>query len=106
MAVWMTGEPAAALPSGAVLILSVWRLWLPATWEIAPLGITVRYLARSRIIPWSRLGRREVFSQGIFFETIRSDGSASRLHGIFMPWGRHSAAVSASLAAMGPEPRG
>ena len=98
---WLTagGLAAVALLAGAVstsllmgiavfvaLALSVWRLWVPVTFEFNSRGVTQDCWGRRRRIPWIDVAHYEVLSSGVLLSADRNRVPLAPLRSICVQW--------------------
>ena len=88
-----TGSPIVAIFTLGAFAVSVWRLWLPVTFDFSHRGIVQTCWKRQRRIPWSHVARYEVLVHGVLLSAdsertvlsplrsiyVRSDGQRSEL---------------------------
>lgn len=78
-----------------LMLLSLWRLYLPVQFELSAGGITRTVLGRSRRVPWSNVGcvlRRE---SGVIVLRDWENGPLALLRGIYIPYNNHKLDVQA-----------
>ncbi|MBM4000248.1 MAG: YcxB family protein [Planctomycetes bacterium] len=66
IAAWSLDRPWTAAAIGPLLLLTVWRLWLPIRYGIGPRGITERTIFLKRRIAWNEIAAIEHRPRGIF----------------------------------------
>jgi hypothetical protein len=84
-----------AVACGLVAAFTVWKSYVPTTYEINALGVTSRTLGRSRRIPWISIDRFIVGRKGVFLTS--SGAPLEFLRGLYIPWGRHREQILSSL---------
>jgi hypothetical protein len=84
-----------AVACGLVAAFTVWKNYVPTTYEINALGVTSRTLGRSRRIPWISIDRFIVGRKGVFLTS--SGAPLEFLRGLYIPWGRHREQILSSL---------
>ena len=94
--VWdATGSPIAALLCTAALATVVWRNFVPTLFEIGALGVTERFVGRTRRIPWISIDRFVVGRKGAFLSS--AGAPLEVLRGFYLPWGPHREQVLTTL---------
>lgn len=94
--VWdATGNFLATLLCTAALATVVWRHFVPTMFEIGALGVSERFLGRTRRIPWISIDRFVVGRKGAFLSSAGAPLEA--LRGFYLPWGPHREQVLATL---------
>jgi len=73
----------------AVLVLTMWQFYLPATYEANWRGIMIEGFGRPRIVPWQTIGAIEVRSQGIVLHGSADVVPLDAFRSLFIPWGAH-----------------
>ena len=61
---WSSQRPWLGVLAGSVLALTLWRTWLPVTFEIGVAGVTQTVLGRRRRISWPAIRGYEVRGVG------------------------------------------
>lgn len=75
----------------ALVLMSVWRWWVPIHTEISAAGVTQRVLGRSRRIPWTAIGAIERRPQGLLILRGRGAAPLAALRGLYLPYRDHKA---------------
>jgi hypothetical protein len=83
---WLTGWPLAGWGVLALLLLSLWRFWLPIRFELGPHGITQTVLSRTTIIPWTAIRSYEVRRKGVLLFADAVLTPLSPLRALYLPW--------------------
>lgn len=84
----------AAILSGLIL-LSMWRLYLPVQFELSAGGITRTVLGRTRRVPWSSVGTVVRQDRGIVVLRDHEASPLALLRGVYIPYNNHQAEVLA-----------
>lgn len=82
-----TGSGAWALAAWCLTAVACWRFFVPATFVVNGLGITVRILNRSRRISWRSIDRCEPGHAGVML--MPNVLFAPSLRGLYIAWGSH-----------------
>lgn len=83
---WSSERPWLGVLAGAVLVLTLWRTWLPVTYEIGVAGVTQTVLGRRRRISWPAIRGYEVRGSGVLLVPDREITPLSPLRGLYIPW--------------------
>ena len=86
---WLTGWPAAGAGVLIVLVLTLWRFWLPMRFELGSQGITQSVLGRTSRIPWTVIRNYQVRTRGVLLYPDAVLTPLSPMRGLYLPWGRH-----------------
>jgi hypothetical protein len=98
--VWLVGwlwQPWAGGAAAAILALTLWRMWLPVTYEIGVSGVTQVVLGRRRRIPWPAIRNYVAYADGVLLVPDADVRPASPLRGLFLPWLDHREKVLANV---------
>ena len=90
---WLTGWPAAGAGVFVVLLLTLWRFWLPMRVELTSQGISQTVLGRTRRIPWTAVRNYQVRTRGVLLFPDLVLTPLSPLRGLYLPWGLHKEQV-------------
>ena len=81
----------------AAMLLSLWRLLVPARFELDRRGVTCHFLGRRRHIAWEAVGHFEIHSRGVLFLPDAEPAAMDYFRGLFVPWGQQREAVTAAV---------
>lgn len=76
-----------------LLLLALWRFFVPSEFELGARGISQEVLGRKRRIPWRAIGHVTICRDGVFLG--RDDGPLENFRGLYLPWGQHREEVLA-----------
>jgi hypothetical protein len=76
-----------------IVLMGLWRLWLPVEFEISAAGVTQHVFGRSRRIPWSEIGRVERRPRGLLLLRDVTHSPLSPLRGLYLPYQQQKAEV-------------
>ena len=79
----------------ALVLLALWRLYLPVQYELSAGGITRTVLGRTRRVPWSGVGAVSRRESGVVVLRDWEDGPLALLRGIYIPYNNHKSDVQA-----------
>jgi len=94
---WITGQMHLALLAMAALGLSLWRFFLPVTFELNAQGVEQSLLGRRRCTAWEAIGRYEVCKSGVLLLPHRDRCPIDVFRGLYLPWGSHREEVLAHV---------
>jgi len=94
---WLT----AAVATG-VFLASLWRMWIPISYEISPRGVAESLFDRTQRIGWRDIARIEIFPDGFLLQAIPEASPLAGLRGTFIPWGNQRDAAIALIRLYGP----
>lgn len=94
---WLTGTPVAGWGVFFVLVLTLWRFWLPMRFELGPQGIKQTVLSRSARIAWTSILNYEIKPRGVILHADAVLTPLSPLRGLYLPWGRQREQVLAHV---------
>ena len=83
---WWTRQPLVGGGLAAALAITLWRTWLPVTFDIGMLGVTQTVLGRSRRIPWSAVRSHAIVGEGVLLSPDEQLTPLSSLRGLYLPW--------------------
>jgi len=86
---WSTGNIYLGLVGGGAMAVSLWRQWVPVTFDLGPLGIVQSVFRRRRYIAWSQISRTATHRNGVLFVTVSAVTPLAALHSLFIRWGPH-----------------
>ena len=72
------------LLAAALLFGSLARYFLPASYELDAVGVTVRFLGRTRRVHWSEVRRVAVFRQGVHLSPFERPSALDPFRGTFL----------------------
>ena len=90
---WLTGWPAAGAVVLAVLVLSLWRFWLPIRYELGSQGIAQTVLGRTIRVPWTAILNYRVRTGGVMLYSDAVLTPLAPLRALYLPWGRQKEQV-------------
>ena len=94
---WVTGQMHLALLAMAALGLSLWRFFLPVTFELNAQGVDQWLLGRHRHIPWQAIGGYEVCQAGVLLLPEADCCPIDVFRGLYLPWGSRREEVLAHV---------
>lgn len=80
-----------------VVLLTLWRTWIPLRFEIGPPGITQVVLRRRTRIPWTSILNYRICSRGVLLLPDAAVAPLSPLRGLYLPWGSQREQVIANI---------
>ena len=69
-----------------VLVVALWRLWIPVSYELGSGGIVQQVLTRRRHLDWLVITRAQLQDRGVLLLVDRSHVPLAAIHGVFIPW--------------------
>ena len=75
-----------ALLSAGVLVIAMWRFWLPVRFQLTAEGISQFCLGRRRLIPWPGIVRYAVLPRGVVLFFDHGDSPLSWLSTLYLGW--------------------
>lgn len=90
----ITANKLAGVAVLAALLLTTWRLWMPVTCELSPLGLKLRCLRWQRRIPWRQIEQVTLVPRGVLLCCRRAGQRSPRLVRFYLPWRRHAQLVA------------
>lgn len=84
----ITGSVILGLFTFAAFGVSVWRLWLPVTFDFGQRGIVQTCWKRQRRIPWPQVARYEVLAHGVLLSADADRTVLSPLRSIYVRWNK------------------
>ena len=94
---WITGQTRLALLAAAVLVIPLWRSFLPTLFELNTDGVNQWLFGRHRRIPWEAIRRYEVCSAGVLLLPCADRCPMDAYRGLYLPWGAHRDEVLAHV---------
>ena len=102
--VWVTtGKLHLALIALCAIMLAMWRLFVPLTFEVNSRGLTQSILGRKRLVPYNAIGRYEVHRDGILLlprAILANHGEPSAVdffRSLYVPFGGHQEQILEAL---------
>lgn len=83
---WAANSNAAGVLSFFVLCLTMWRLWIPVTFEVGPRGIIEIVFRRRRMISWRLIARYEIRRHGVLLFAEASPSGLAVLRSTYIRW--------------------
>jgi hypothetical protein len=80
-----------------LVLITLWRTWIPLRFEIGPQGITQVVLARRTRILWTSILNYRIYSRGVLLLPDAAVTPLSPLRGLFLPWGSQRERVVANI---------
>lgn len=84
-----TSQTHLAIAALAVLLIALWRYFVPVTFELSGDGVTQSVLGRKRRIPWRAIGHHETADAGVLLLPEEDPSLMAPLRGLYVPWGSH-----------------
>ena len=81
----------------AVLGLSLWRFFLPVTFELNAEGVEQSLLGWQRRIPWAAIHRYEICKAGVLLFSQADRCPIDVMRGLYLPWEEHRDEVLAHV---------
>jgi hypothetical protein len=94
---WITGETHLALLAVVVLVLAMWRFFLPKLFELNAEGVNQWLLGRYRRILWSEIRCYRVCSSGVLLLSRAEARPIDVFGGLYVPWGKRRDEVLAQV---------
>lgn len=86
----------------SLLLASLWRMWVPATYEISSRGVAESFFDRTQRIGWREIARVEIFPDGFLLQAVPEASPLAGLRGTFVPWGHQKETVLLLVRLYGP----
>ncbi len=83
---WATGRPQLGLLVTVALLASIWRFFLPSSFELNRYGLNQQRFGQQRRVPWKSIRRHERCQTGVLLLPHTDDCPLDRLRGLFLPW--------------------
>ncbi len=80
-----TGNPFLGIASVALLMLSIWRSFVPAHFEINPNGIVRWTFGKKKFIPWEEIRSYQILKSGILLFPHSNSFPLEPFRGFFLP---------------------
>ena len=84
---WTTGSVAAALVAAVCLGLALWRIFVPARYEIDAVGVAEKTFRRQRRVPWRAVGCWDISRDGVHLHPQSDPAPIDRFRTLYVPWG-------------------
>lgn len=84
---WLTSQIHLAVLAVAVLLLAMWRYFLPIHYELTPDGVDQWMFGGHRRIPWTAIRRYEVCPSGVLLLPFADRSAMDAFRGLYLPWG-------------------
>lgn len=94
----LSASPATGLLALLALVLAMWRLWIPVTFEFSPHGMTQEVLGRRRRIAWRSIGGYRVVRRGVWLLPHASELRIAAPRSLFVRGGPQLDTLLAVLA--------
>lgn len=94
---WVTGRTHFALLAMAVLSITLWRFFLPVTFELNADGVSQWLFSRHKQISWQTIYRYEICTNGVLLLPFADRCPMDSFRGLYLPWGDHRAEVLAHV---------
>jgi hypothetical protein len=94
---WLSHSVAMGTLLGVLLVAGLWRVWIPVTFEIGPLGVTRSVLGRQRRIAWSAVGSVKRLPTGVLLLAEVRPAALDTLRGVWIPFGDQREEILASV---------
>lgn len=85
-AAWITGWPWAGWGVLVLLVVILWRFWLPIRFELGPQGIAQTALGRTTQFPWTSIMSFQVNSRGVLLYADAVLTPLSPARALYLPW--------------------
>ncbi len=83
---WLTGQAPLAMLALALLMVTLWRFFVPVTFELNAQGVEQSLFRWRRRIPWSAVGSYEVCHGGVLLLPTVQQRPVDVFRGLFLPW--------------------
>jgi hypothetical protein len=83
---WSSDRPWWGVLAAAGLLVTLWRMWLPVSYELGVSGITQRAIGRQRRIAWPAIRGYQVRGEGVLLVPDAQIAPLSPLRGLYLPW--------------------
>jgi hypothetical protein len=83
---WSAARPWVGVLAAVVLGVTLWRDWLPVTYELGLSGVSQIVLGRLRRIAWPAIRGYDVLPHGVLLVPDTQLTPLSPLRGLFVPW--------------------
>jgi len=94
-----TGASSVLLPLAVftAILISLWRVWIPVSFELNSVGITQQVLRVQSFMPWTEFTYYEEYSSGVLLMRDSNPSPLARLSGSFIHWDGHRSEVLSFL---------
>lgn len=79
------------------ILISLWRVWIPVSFELNSVGITQQVLHVQSLMPWTEFMYYEEYSSGVLLMRDSNPSPLARLSGLFIHWDGHRSEVLSFL---------
>ena len=86
VAEWATGRPYLGLVVAAVLMASIWKFFVPVSFDLDQNGVSRQFFGRRYRIPWRSIHRLEIHPTGVLFMPHEDACPMDVFQGLFLPW--------------------
>ena len=86
VAEWATGQPYVGLIVAAALMASVWKFFVPMSFELDRQGVSRQCFGRRHRIPWKAINRHELCVEGVLLLPHADACPMDTFQGLFLPW--------------------
>jgi hypothetical protein len=93
----VTARAHLALVATAALALSLWRCFVPTSYELNPDGVNQWFLGQHRRIAWSAIQRYELGPKGVLLLPYADYCPMDALRGLYLAWGERRDDILAQL---------
>jgi len=94
----LSASPATGLLALLALVLAMWRLWIPVTFEFSPHGVTQVVFGRRRRIAWRSIGGYRIARRGVWLLPHASELQVAAPRSLFVRGGPQLDTLLAVLA--------
>ncbi len=99
---WLTGQSHTALVAAGLLGATLWRHFVPSTYELSESGLERRVLGRRLRTAWRAIRRWEAGPDGVLLLARREPGLWGWCRAIYVPWGSRAEEVLERLRSHCP----
>lgn len=97
LAGWLSHRAAMGGVVLVLLLLALWRLWLPVTYQLDRRGIVERVLGRSRYVSWLAITAVQLQDRGMILKADRANVPLAAIDALYIPWGGKQAEMTAMV---------
>ncbi|HYW81128.1 MAG TPA: hypothetical protein VE890_16215 [Thermoguttaceae bacterium] len=90
---WGSGHWYLTLPAVLALLVSMWRFFLPITFELNDRGVDRWIFGRQRHVAWNAIRRHEICPGGVLLLPHDDRSLLASFRGLYVPWKEHHDAV-------------
>jgi hypothetical protein len=94
---WLSQSPAMGLLTWLVLMIAMWRAWLPVTYQLGRNGVDLSVLSRNRHYDWWQFSDFETNEQTIVLKSKRADYRAPDGGDLCIHWANRRDEVVAAV---------